>query len=63
VTATEARAYLVTACKTETGKAALRAMGCAVVVANPTGGDDAGTVRVAEALVERLLRRYPMIRP
>lgn len=57
-TAAEARRYLRAAAATETGRAALKALGYEDIVAAPDRGDDNSTVAVAVAVRQLLHRNY-----
>ncbi len=60
MTATQAREYLKTAARTETGRQAMRDLGLDAVITAPDKGDDASSITAAMAVHGRLSRRYPI---
>ena len=56
--ATRAREYLRLAVTTETGRDALRELGFGSIIDAPDKGDDASTVRIADAVAKRLCKTY-----
>jgi hypothetical protein len=57
MTPTEARDYLVLACHTASGREAMIQLGYAAIIPAPDRGDDASSIKVAEAVRGFLIRK------